>query len=75
MEYSKKYYSNEQREWCLNYEKITGFDPHAMQDYEAGVLSFVKAAKDSIAWFDDWSSDSYLAITRKVIPGANEFDE
>lgn len=69
MKFPKGKYTNEQKEWCRLYERETGFDPHAMADYEAGHLSFVQAAKDSINWFESWSCDVFLRITKKPIPG------
>ena len=71
MKFAKGKYTAEQRKWCEKYEQETGFDPHAMSDYEAGHKTFVEAAKDSIAWFESWSSDAYRNITGGAIPGQN----
>lgn len=59
-----------QREWCLNYKKATTFEP-LMDDFLAGNCTFVEAAKRSNVWFDDWSSDAYLSISRQI-PGEYE---
>lgn len=70
MKYPKSKYTEDQREWCERYEQETGFDPHAMGDYEAGNLTFIQAAQNSIQWFEDWSSDAHLRITKGGIPGS-----
>ena len=69
MKFARGKYTKEQRKWCERYERETGFDPHAMGDYEAGNKTFVDAAKDSVHWFEDWSNDTYLRITSGNIPG------
>lgn len=69
MKFPKCKYTDEQKEWCLLYERETGFDPHAMADYEAGHLTFVQAAKDSVDWFENWSNDVFHRITKRPIPG------
>jgi hypothetical protein len=74
MKFPKDKYTAAQRKWCEQYEADTGFDPHAMADYEAGVKTFVQAAQDSIHWFESWSSDVYLRITRLEIPGYDPFN-
>lgn len=74
MRFPKGKYTDEQKEWCRRYERETGFDPHAMADYEQGNLTFVQAAKDSIAWFENWMNDAYLRITKGSIPG-NSFED
>jgi len=71
MKFPRGKYTKDQREWCERYERETGFEPHTMADYEAGHLTFVQAAKDSVAWFKDWSSDTYNRITRGGIPGSD----
>lgn len=71
MRFPKGKYTDEQKEWCRLYERETGFDPHAMADYEQGNLTFVQAAKDSIAWFENWMHDTYLRVTKASIPGWN----
>ena len=75
MKFPRGKYTEKQREWCERYERETGFDPHAMGDYEAGNLTFVQAAKHSVAWFEDWASDAYLQITKGSIPGDEWVDE
>jgi len=75
MKFARGKYTKAQREWCERYERETGFDPHAMGDYEAGNLTFVQAAKDSVNWFESWSSDAYLRITDGTIPGDDWLDE
>lgn len=69
MKFAKGKYTKQQRDWCRMYENKTGFDPHAMLDFESGKKTFVQAAKDSIKWFEDWASDTYLIITKPEIPG------
>lgn len=65
--------TKEQRAWCKNYERETGFDP-LMDDYLYGNESFVNAARFSVRWFEDWSNDAHLNIGRDI-PGADEHDE
>lgn len=62
--------TKEQREWCKQYKQQTTFEP-LMDDFLAGNKTFVQAAKLSNRWFEDWSSDAYLNITRHI-PGEYE---
>lgn len=71
--YPKKKYTDDQRAWCELYEAETGFEPHAMADYEAGEIDFVTAARFSLQWFEDWSGDAYNRISRGGIPGTEFF--
>ena len=57
-------YSKAQKIWCKKYRAETGFDP-LMDEYEAGGETFDDARKRSVAWFDDWSSDVLIRITRE----------
>lgn len=52
-----KQYTLEQRAWCERYERETTFEP-LMCDFEAGNESFISAAKNSRAWFENWSGDA-----------------
>ena len=61
--------TNEQRAWCKNYQEQTTFEP-LMDDFLHGNETFVKAAKDSIRWFEDLSADTMRQIDR--IPGADD---
>jgi hypothetical protein len=67
----KRRMTKEQREWCKHYENHTTFEP-LMDDFLHGNETFVQAAKKSIRWFEDWSSDMFLNITRQPIPGEDE---
>lgn len=62
--------TKEQRAWCKNYERETGFDP-LMDDFLYGNESFVEGALKSVRWFEDWSSDAHLNIGRNI-PGADQ---
>lgn len=62
--------TKEQREWCKEYEKQTTFEP-LMDDFLYGNESFVHCAKNSVRWFEDWSSDAFLNISRHI-PGEYE---
>ena len=68
----RRFYNRRQQKWCEYYERTTGFEP-LMCDYEAENESFVQAAEKSIQWYEDHTSDTYLAITRGWIPGS-EYD-
>jgi hypothetical protein len=57
MKFPKKLYTEEQKAWCVNYEKRTTFEP-LMDDYEAGNCTFQEAANYSVRWFEDWSIDA-----------------
>lgn len=56
-----------QKAWCTRYENETGFDA-LMDDFLAGNETFLFAAKNSVRWFEDWSSNAYLNISRNY-PG------
>lgn len=68
---NRKFYDKRQQNWCEYYERTTGFEP-LMCDYEAGNETFVEAAEKSNQWYEDHTTDTYLAITR-WIPGS-EYD-
>lgn len=68
--YPKRKYTDDQREWCQQYEHQTTFEP-LMCDYEAGNESFIEAAQKSVHWFESWSSDAYLRISERI-PGYAE---
>lgn len=68
----RRFYNRRQQKWCEYYERTTGFEP-LMCDYEAENESFVQAAEKSIQWYEDHTSDTYIAITRGWIPGS-EYD-
>lgn len=59
-----------QRAWCKNYQEVTGFEP-LMDDFLYGNETFVQAARLSVRWFEDWSSDAHLNVGRNI-PGADE---
>ena len=69
MKFPKGKYTAEQKEWCRFYEQETGFDPHAMADYEQGHLTFVQAAKDSVGWFENWMQETFHRVMERSIPG------
>lgn len=69
---NRKFYDKRQQNWCEYYERTTGFEP-LMCDYEAGNETFVEAAEKSNQWYEDHTTDTYLAITREWIPGS-EYD-
>ena len=71
MRYPKRLYTAKQKAWCIRYQDETTFEP-LMGDYEAGNETFVKAAKKSLLWFEDWSSDAYLRASAGDIPGEAE---
>lgn len=61
--------TKEQRSWCKNYERETGFEP-LMDDFLAGFGSWKQAAEGSVRWFEDWSHDTMRRIDD--IPGVHE---
>ena len=68
--FDRSKYTDEQWEWCVRYEDLTGFDP-MMGDFENGVKTFVDAAQFSCEWYAEHTDDAYLKITRNI-PGAFE---
>lgn len=62
--------TKEQRAWCKNYKQQTTFEP-LMDDFYDGNETFVQAAHKSNNWFENWSSDAYLAVSYHI-PGADE---
>lgn len=58
-----------QRKWADEYKDHTGFDA-MLDDFRAGNVTFTEAAKKSIRWFEDWSSDAYLRISN--YPGEDD---
>ena len=62
--------TKEERAWCKRYEKETTFEP-LMDDFLAGNETFLEAARASVRWFEDWSRDALLNISRDI-PGADE---
>lgn len=65
-------YDERQRAWCVRYEGQTTFEP-LMDDYEAGLETFVEAAAKSVSWFEGWFTDAFRGATSEPIPGS-EFD-
>jgi hypothetical protein len=61
----KRRFTKEQRKWCENYEKETGFEP-LMDDYLYGNERFFSAAIKSVRWFEEWASDAHLNIGRGI---------
>ena len=68
--YDRTKYTDEQWAWCMNYENRTGFDP-MMDAFEIGEMSFYKAARRAIDWYESHSSDAFLAVSGNV-PGWEE---
>ena len=62
--------TKEQRAWCKRYTDETTFEP-MMDDFFEGNKTFVQAATNSNRWFEDWSNDAHLNITRDI-PGEDE---
>jgi len=60
-------FNRRQKSWVTLYQNETGFDA-MMDDFLAGNETFLIAAKKSVRWFEDWSSDAYLNISRQY-PG------
>lgn len=62
--------TKEQREWCRRYKAETTFEP-LMDGFLYGNESFIAAARFSVLWFEDWSSDAHLNVSRDI-PGMEE---
>ena len=63
--------TKDQARWIKNYRQQTTFEP-LMDDFFEGSETFVDAAHKSNRWFESWSSDAYLAVSRHI-PG--EYDK
>lgn len=63
---ARKRLTAEQRKWCKEYERTTGFDA-MIDDYVVGNESFVECAKTSVGWFEDWCIEAQQHIP--PIPG------
>mgnify|MGYP001589678323 CR=1 FL=1 len=62
---SKVRMTKEQRAWAKLYKLETGFEA-LLDDFLDGTESFVVAAQKSNRWFEDWSNDAHLNITREI---------
>ena len=67
---SKSRMTKEQRKWVRDYKMHTSFEA-LMDDFEAGNESFYEAARKSISWFEDWSSDAHLKAGANI-PGEDD---
>jgi len=66
--FDRSKYTPEQWDWCLLYERQTGFDPHTMRDFEVGDADFYEAAREAVQWYEDHTSDAHLRISHNI-PG------
>lgn len=58
----------EQREWLERYERETGFEPMHQEELNGDPAKFYEIARLNIDWFEGWSSDALLRISRNT-PG------
>ena len=63
--FDRSKYTDDQWDWCLEYERITDYEP-LMCDFENGTHSFYEAAQASVQWYEDHTSDAHLRISRTV---------
>ena len=63
--FDRSKYTKDQWDWCLNYERITDYDP-IMGDFEIGHMSFYDAAKFSVSWYEEHTSDAHLKVSRTL---------
>lgn len=54
-----------QTAWCREYKHQTTFEP-LMDDFKAGNATFSQCAHSSVRWFEDWSTDAHLNISRNI---------
>jgi len=55
--YPRRFYTLEQRAWCIRYECQTFFEP-VMDDYEAGNQTFEEAQAWNKQWLLDWAKEA-----------------
>ncbi len=55
----------EQNKWLSDYYDMTGFEPMHLEEIEMGTMSFDKAARENIDWYEDHSSEAFLTITQE----------
>lgn len=53
----------EQNKWLSNYYDHTGFEPMHLDELELGTITFSKAARENIDWYEDHTSEIFLTIT------------
>lgn len=63
--YSKKLYSEEQRNWCRWYEFVTTFEP-VMGEYEDGEKTFEEQVEWNHWWFNAWVKETKETLRRGV---------
>ena len=56
-----------QREWCKNYEDMTGFEA-LIDDYHTGAMTFHEAAIHAVRWYEDHASEAHHEISRNIPP-------
>ena len=56
-----------QRAWCQNYFRETDFEA-MMDNFLSGDETFQASARKSVRWFEQWSTDAHLNISRNI-PG------
>ena len=61
--FNRSKYTDEQWNWCLEYERITDYEP-MMCDFEAGCHSFYDAVRLSVDWYESHTSDAHIQISR-----------
>ena len=60
-------------EWLRRYESQTTFEPMDMEEYLDGDKSFRDLVWENATWFQDWSNDAHLAITRDLPKDAQHY--
>lgn len=63
--FDRSKYTDEQWNWCLEYLRITDYEP-MMCDFENGTYTFYRAAQTSVQWYEDHTSDMHLKISRTI---------
>lgn len=55
-----------QRTWLERYEKETRFEPLHQEELDSGEMSFAEVVEANLDWFQDWSSDTFLVISKTL---------
>ncbi|EPD40889.1 MULTISPECIES: hypothetical protein [Delftia] len=63
----KRFYTPEQKAWCDEYERWTGFVP-LMSHFEAGQSTFAACAQGSVRWYEMHTMDMHLKVSTMAVP-------
>jgi hypothetical protein len=53
-----------ERDWLKGYKDATSFEAMHIDELKAGTMTFEEVVDSNTRWFEQWSSDALLAVTR-----------